>query len=248
MKKILFLLSAATLAIAISIFAAPSTSHAIIINNVTVTVGNITRCITGCGTGNDIWSSAAGTNVTTGGAVQHLVLTSTAGFNFDSSDANAQGFCNGGCATTLNINGTPIPLSGGQANQLANNNADPGGAAHNEASNWNGAVFNGSVGGSPVIVWFGYADTAHTDACADTTGTVAGNCLPDNPWQGSANTLFVGNPATGTGCDRPGFTSCFDAGAIRIEAGTVVPEPSAMLLLGAGLIGLAAWGKKRKQS
>jgi hypothetical protein len=248
MKRILFLLSVVAFVMAISIFTVPSTSHALVLNNVTVTVGNITRCITGCAS--NIWSSAAGTNITPGGPISAVVLTQTAGFNFDTSDANAQGHCDATspCTTTLNINGVAIPLTGGQANQLANNNTDPGGAAHNEASNWNGAVFNGGQGN--FIVWFGYADTAHTDACADTTGQVPNNCLPDNPWQGSPNTLFVGNATTtapGAGCDRPGITSCFDAGAIRIEV-VQGPEPSSMLLLGAGLIGLAAWGKKRKQS
>jgi hypothetical protein len=247
MKKILFWLSTVAFVIGISIFAAPSTSHALVINNVTVTVGNLTACITGCA--NNIWSSAAGTNVTSGGAISSLVLTQNGAFNFDTSDANAQGHCSGGCLTTLNINGVAIPLSGGQANQLANNNADPGGTTHNEASNWNGFVFDGGPGG--LRVWFGYADTAHSDACADTTGTVAGNCLPDNPWQGSPNTQFVGaaggSPGAG-GCTHTGFSTCFDAGAIRIEVNAGVPEPSAMLLLGAGLIGLAAWGKKRKQS
>jgi hypothetical protein len=254
-KRILLLVSIAAFAIGVSIFAAPSTSHAIVINNVTVTVGNLTRCITGCGAGNDIWASAAGTNVTATGAIQKLVLTQTAGFNWDSSEGIGGANPNCGsptpCTTTLNINGIAIVLSGPQANVLANNNADPGSTAHNEASNWNQAVFNSGVPGG-LIVWFGYADNAHTDACADTTGTVAGNCLPDNPWQGSANTAFIG-AAGGTagvagGCTRPGVAPCFDAGAIRIEVNGTAPEPSTMFLLGVGLVGLAAWGRKRQNT
>ena len=244
MKKILFWLSTAAFVIGISVFVTPSTSHATVINNVSVTVGNLTACITGCV--NNIWSTAAGTNVTPGGAISSLVLTQTAGFNFDSSEgiggANPSCGTPTACVTTLSINGVSITLSGPQTNALANFNADPGGIVHNEASDWGVNVFNGGPGG--LRVWFAYADTAHTGTCAD----VDLNCLPENPWQGSPNTLFVGNTGGPTGCDRPGVTACFDAGAIRIEVNPAVPEPSAMLLMGIGLVGLAAWGKKRKQS
>jgi hypothetical protein len=55
-----------------------------------------------------------------------------------------------------------------------------------------------------------------------------------------------GFPAAG-GCARPGFSTCFDAGAIRIEVNlTGVPEPTALFLLGAGLVGLAAWKREAR--
>jgi len=261
------------LIVALVVFTVPGISEAVstTINNVTVTVGGLTWCITGCTpnpSGNNvngaIWSTAAGTVISSPDSPGNhtLILTQTPNiggngdiFNFDSSDMATPGgtSCNATtpCTTTLNINGISIPLSGGQANALANFNNDPGGATHNEATNWNGAVFNGGPGG--LIVWFGYADNAHTDQCADTVGTVASNCLPDNPWQGSPSTVFIGgtvNSAQNVGCDRPNTPNCFDAGAIRIEVNNAVstPEPSSLFLLGGGLIGFAALLKTRARN
>jgi PEP-CTERM motif-containing protein len=221
------------LALGVSVFVFPAVTQAVVINNVNVTVGSTTFCDTTGSCANKIWNLGGGIDLGTGGKA--LILTQaqlTQGFNFDTSDLVAAG------TPTITINGL---LFTDLNKVLSDKGTDPVTGAHEEAVDWGTAI--GTLGG--IRVWVGYADTAHTDPCTDANGT----CLPENPWQGSPNTFFLGNAVTdANGCIRPGVNPCFDAGAIRIEA-VAAPEPSALLLLGTGLVAIVAWrGKLLKKS
>jgi PEP-CTERM motif len=200
---------------------------------------------------------ASGTTITAG---QDLILTQNSttpgNFNFDTSDVLCAGSVSACPAPVIKVTiqgvGTVPFIDGTPANNvLHDNNSDPRDSAHNESKAW---TLLGSIAG--IKLWVGYADDAHTNACADAgegPGT-AGNCHPD-PWQGSFNTIFLGNlvtESTPDGCARPFSVQCFDAGALRMQFDSTsqilaVTEPSSVLLLGFGLIALAVCGSKLKK-
>ena len=258
-RKIGALGAIATLVLGVAVFAAPPVSDAVVINTITVTNG----------TGGNFTGGAAGTtwvfapiNLAPGqtlvltqnqNAVNSTLPTGLPGFNFDTSE-------NGGVAAgqyTVSVNGTNFldnSVSGTAGVLNAGGVDNPASTTINEAANW---VRIGGVAGS-YDVYVGYADTLHSGACLD-----GGNCLPNSAgppavpntiWDGTAD-VFLGH-----GSSLPGYpvsphcnvnqanaatADCFDAGAILIVAArSVVPEPSSLLLLGAGLMGVAAYGRK----
>jgi len=166
-------------------------------------------------------------------------LTQT-NYNFDTSEFQ------GNNIPVITINGVVFTDPGMILND---HGTDPETAGHQESVDW---TDRGIISG--IRLWVGYADNAHGGVaaagsfqCADANHT----CLPENPWQGSPNTTFLGNSISG-GCNNPGTVvinpalSCFDAGALRIEqVVTTTPEPTVLLTLGIGLVGLALLSRKR---
>lgn len=199
----------------------PAADASVLITSVEVDVGSSVWCNAGnaspsCLGATTLWNFGAGLLLTAG---QTLVLTSTE-TPFDTSDAC--GTARGGCAAPrVVVNGVAFTDSAhilaGQSTGLV----DPINAAFNEAADWR------ALGSTPLFsVSAGYADTVHTDPCADATH----DCHPNAPWTDA--TVFLG-PA------GPGF----DAGAVLIRA---VPVPATWLLMGLGL-GVSGWALHRRR-
>jgi len=244
------LVAVAALVIGASVLVAPSASEAVTITSVTVTVGSTTWCDTTGSCSNKIWNLGGGVNLATGNSLI-LSQTGATSFNFDTSEGNLPA-CNVGspCTTTIVVNGVTV---GGGNDVLANGNIDPGTPSHNEAANY--AAYGATAAFS---VSTGYADNVHTDACADSGAVSPASCFPGTTSRfdnGAGDTLIAGgntapgfpNPPSANHC-VPTAADCFDAGVVRITALDVprVPEPSTLLLLGVGIMGLAAWGRSRR--
>ena len=226
-------------------FGAASPAEAAVITNVQVTIGAVTFTPGGVG-----WTFPVA--LLPG---QDLVLTqsfngppnNTSSFNFDTSDV--LGPAN---IPQIAITADGVTTVFSDLNQVLNvRGLDTLSNVDNEAQSYGAPLV-----GPGYLVFLGYADNTHTGPCGAWASSIglsgSPTCLP-TPFFGA--TFFDGagalNPVGLTQtlpnhCDGTGQTAnCFDAGVIRILAGSQVPEPATLALL---LTGVAAAGVRRYRS
>src|ERR1035441_7144419 len=116
-----------------------------------------------------------------------------------------------------------------------------------------------SVGGTgPFLLTKTSATTSSISLLA--SGTVSDGTLPISNWTGLYTTQFnlapidiqnfimgLADPNTGLGCIAGSCTNTY-SGTFAVTIGPTVPEPGSMILIGAGLVGLASLRRRKRNA